>query len=96
MASVHHLRVYFGLTEGVEKALVADLVKPSLRGTAFGLYNLIIGIGALPASLITGRLWDHFGAALALSVGAASSLLAALLLMIVVREHRNSNGQEIQ
>jgi len=84
--------VYFGLTEGVEKALVADLVKPNLRGTAFGLYNLVIGIGALPASLITGWLWDRFGAAFALGVGAGLSLLASVALMLAVREHENSNG----
>jgi MFS family permease len=83
--------VYFGLTEGVEKALVADLVRPAFRGTAFGLYNLIIGIGALPASLITGWLWDRFGAAPALTVGAGLSLLASALLVIAVREHNHSN-----
>jgi MFS family permease len=83
--------VYFGLTEGVEKALVADLVRPAFRGTAFGLYNLIIGIGALPASIITGWLWGRFGAAPALTVGAAVSLLASALLVIAVREHNHSN-----
>ena len=41
--------LYFGLTEGVEKAFVADLTSAELRGTAFGLYHLTIGIGALPA-----------------------------------------------
>jgi MFS family permease len=72
--------VYFGLTEGVEKALVADLVEPQQRGTAYGWYNLVIGLGALPASLLTGLLWDHFGAATALLTGAGLSLLAALCL----------------
>ncbi|MDQ3010928.1 MAG: MFS transporter, partial [Acidobacteriota bacterium] len=65
---------------------------PPLRGTAFGLYNLVVGIGALPASLIIGWLWDRFGAAPALAAGAALSLFASLLLIIVVREHRDSNG----
>lgn len=83
--------VYFGLTEGVEKALVTDLVKPALRGTAFGLYNLVIGIGALPASLVTGWMWDRFGAALALAVGAGLSLLASLFLILTIHEHKNLN-----
>jgi MFS family permease len=82
--------IYFGLTEGVEKALVADLTYSELRGTAFGLYNLVIGIGALPASLIMGALWDHFGATTALATGAALSLLAAILLSIAVRESNSS------
>jgi MFS family permease len=73
--------VYFGLTEGAERALVADLVAPQLRGTAFGLYNLVIGIAALPASLLLGWLWQTFGAPVALSVGAGLSALAALLLL---------------
>ncbi len=78
--------VYFGLTEGVEKAFVADLVKPEVRGTAFGLYNLIIGIGALPASLLMGFLWSRFGAVAALTAGAIMSLLAASLMLSSVRE----------
>lgn len=72
--------IYFGLTEGVEKALVADLVLPAERGTAFGLYNLVIGIGALPASLLLGWLWQRFGAEPALAASAAVSLISAGLL----------------
>jgi MFS family permease len=54
---------YFGLTEGVEKALVADLVPADKRGAGFGWYNLAIGLGALPASVIFGAVWDRWGAA---------------------------------
>ncbi|MGH9902652.1 MAG: MFS transporter, partial [Pyrinomonadaceae bacterium] len=46
--------VYFGLVEGAEKALVADLVRPEQRGTAYGLYNLAFGITVLPASSTSG------------------------------------------
>ena len=46
--------IYFGLSEGAEKALVADLVKPEQRGTAYGLYNLAFGITVFPASLLMG------------------------------------------
>ena len=48
--------VYFGLAEGAEKALVADLVRPEQRGTAYGLYNLAFGVTVLPASLLMGAL----------------------------------------
>ena len=54
--------VFFGLTEGSERALIADLVGLERRGTAFGWYNLAIGLGALPASLMFGFVWDHAGA----------------------------------
>lgn len=70
--------VYFGLTEGVEKALVADFVPADRRGTAFGWYNLAIGLGALPASLIFGAIWDRWGATTAFSYGAAMALAAAI------------------
>lgn len=76
--------VYFGLTEGVEKALVADLVPADRRGTAFGWYNLAIGLGALPASLIFGAIWDRWGAAVAFTYGAAMALVAALGITLVL------------
>lgn len=74
---------YFGLTEGVEKALVADLVEPEKRGTAFGFYNLAFGITVLPASLIFGALWTKFGAETAFLVSSGISILAAILLLSV-------------
>lgn len=75
--------VYFGLTEGVEKALVADLVDPKKRGTAFGFYNLAFSISVLPASLIFGGLWTQFGAATAFLVSAFISICAAILLLTI-------------
>ncbi|MDH4162088.1 MAG: MFS transporter [Nitrospirota bacterium] len=72
--------VYFGLTEGVEKALVADFAPAHLRGSAFGLYHLTMGIGALPASLLFGFIWQSFGPAMAFGMGAALALFAGLLL----------------
>ncbi|MGH9936863.1 MAG: MFS transporter, partial [Blastocatellia bacterium] len=85
--------VYFGLTEGVEKAFVADLTPAEARGTAFGLYNLVIGVGALPASLMMGLLWDRLGAITALVTGAALSLTAVFLLTTLVREANPSPNQ---
>jgi MFS family permease len=75
--------VYFGLTEGVEKALVADLVPADRRGTAFGWYNLAMGVGALPASLIFGMIWDRAGAPVAFGFGAIMALIAAIGIMFV-------------
>ncbi len=69
--------VYFALTEGVERALVADLAPPEARGTAFGAYAMAVGIGALPASLLTGFLWQAWGPAVALGTGTAIALAAA-------------------
>jgi MFS family permease len=77
--------IYFGLAEGAEKALVADLVKPVQRGTAYGLYNLAFGITVLPASLLMGALWDWRGPRTAFLVSAVLGATAALLLMILVK-----------
>ena len=76
--------IYFGLAEGAEKALVADLVRPEQRGTAYGLYNLAFGITVFPASLLMGALWDWRGAQTAFLVSAILGGTAALLLMITV------------
>ena len=75
--------IYFGLTEGVEKALVADLVPEDRRGAAFGWYNLALGLGALPASLLFGAIWDWKGPTAAFTFGAALALLAALGIALV-------------
>ena len=79
--------VYFGLAEGAEKALVADLVRPEQRGTAYGLYNLAFGITVFPASLLMGIIWDWKGPTAAFLVSAALGTTAAVLLLILVRPH---------
>jgi MFS family permease len=54
--------VYYGLTEGVARAFVADLVPSHQRGTAYGILHAVIGLVALPASIIAGVLWQGIGA----------------------------------
>ena len=75
--------VFYGMTEGTEKALVADIVPGARRGAAFGWYNLAIGLAALPASLIFGWIWDRWGAPTAFGFGASLALAAAILMAIV-------------
>jgi len=77
--------VYFGFAEGTEKALVADLAPAERRGYAYGIYNAVLGIGALLASVLFGVLWTTCGAHVAFGVGAALSLVATVLLFAVVR-----------
>ena len=85
--------LYFGLTEGVEKALVADLAPAALRGSAFGAYNAVTGFGALGASVLFGEVWEWRGAETAFVVGAAIALLAALLFLAVVPAPARSESQ---
>ena len=77
--------IYFGLAEGAEKALVADLVQPAQRGTAYGLYNLAFGITVFPASLLMGIIWDWKGPTTAFLVSAALGATAAFLLLLLVK-----------
>jgi MFS family permease len=71
------------LTEGTEAAMVADLVGRDRRGTAYGWYYLAVGIGALPASLLFGFIWDRVGPGAAFDVGAALAFAAAAVLLAV-------------
>jgi MFS family permease len=79
--------IYFGLVEGAEKALVADLVRPEQRGTAYGLYNLAFGVTVFPASLLMGMIWDWKGPATAFLASAFVGATSAVLLLIFVRPH---------
>ncbi len=72
--------VYYALTEGVAKALVADLVPSTMRGRAYGVYSATTGLLALPASLLAGLLWQRFSPAAAFGFGAVCALLAWVLL----------------
>jgi MFS family permease len=76
---------YFGFAEGTEKALVADLAPAGARGFAFGIYNAVLGIGALLASVFFGLLWNAFGSRVAFATGAALALCATGLLFATRR-----------
>jgi MFS family permease len=76
--------LYFGMSEGVEKALVADFAPPSRRGAAFGWFNAAVGIAALPASVIFGVVWDRWGAETAFVMGAGIAVVSTLLFALVV------------
>ncbi|MBA3769603.1 MAG: MFS transporter, partial [Blastocatellia bacterium] len=84
---------YFGLTEGVEKAFVADMVAEGKRGTAYGLYNLAIGITVFPASLLFGLLWTEFNEVTAFVISAGVSILAVVLLTTI---HTNYDHEDAE
>ena len=72
--------LYFGLTEGNEKAWVADMAPARARGTAFGIYNAALGVGTLAASLIFGAIWTRISPHAAFLTGAALAIVASVLL----------------
>jgi len=82
---------FFGLTEGTQAALIADLVGSVRRGTAYGWYYLAVGIGALPASVLFGLVWDRVSPRAAFDLGAALAFAASLVLL-AVRPQRTASA----
>lgn len=85
--------LFYAFTEGTEKAFVADLVGEENRGTAFGLFNFSIGLGALPASIIFGFLYSFFdkrfpgfGGTVAFGFGGIIAFISMILLTVIVKE----------
>jgi MFS family permease len=72
---------FYALTEGAEKAFVADLVPAERRGVAFGWFHLVVAVGALPASVVFGFLWTWGSAGLAFGVSAVLAMAAAGLIL---------------
>jgi MFS family permease len=75
--------LFYGLCEPSEKAYIGDLAPPKLRGTAFGYYYLVVGLGALPASLLFGWIGSLWGYPTAFMAGAVLAGLASLLLALI-------------
>jgi len=79
--------VYYGLSEGVLRAYVADFIEDkSVLASAYGIYHTVVGVCMFPASLIMGILWQQFSPAVAFSFGASLSLMAAILLSIFIKK----------
>lgn len=93
--------LFYAFTEGAEKAFVADIVKEEYRGSAFGMYNFAIGLGALPASVLFGLLYGlgdikfpGFGGTFAFGAGGAIALISIILFSVMVSEpSKTKSGQ---
>lgn len=94
--------LFYAFSEGTEKAFVADLVNDEYRGTAFGMFNFAIGLGALPASIIFGFLYSFFdakfpgyGGTVAFGFGGIIALISMVLLAVMIKEPVKSINQNI-
>ncbi|MDE2001177.1 MAG: MFS transporter [Patescibacteria group bacterium] len=79
--------IYYATTQGVAKAFVADLTEVGHRGRAYGIFNSVIGVVSLPASMIAGWLWDTYNPGAPFYFGAVMAGLAAILLLLFTRMH---------
>ncbi len=73
--------LHMALTQGLLSKLVADTAPADLRGTAFGIFNLVSGVALLLASVIAGSLWSMFGASATFIAGSSFAALAAIGLL---------------
>ncbi len=78
--------LYIGFTEGVEKALIADIAPVNLRATTIGLHATLVGIGLLPASLLAGMLWKFLGPAAPFYFGGFMGVAASIGLWVILKE----------
>ena len=78
--------LHMGATQGIITAIVADTAPDDLRGTAFGLFNLVTGVALLAASVIAGGLWTLFGPAVTFYAGALFSGVALMGFWIAIRD----------
>jgi len=72
--------LFTGLGEGAERALISDFSSARERGTAFGWYNLMLGLAAIPAGLLFGGVWHYFGSPAAFAMAAVLAAIAVALL----------------
>lgn len=82
--------LYSAATDGVQKAFVADMTDRNKKGTALGIYNALLGITLLPASIIAGVLYDRVNSSVPFRFGAAMSALAAVLMIIFCLTKRSA------
>jgi MFS family permease len=81
--------IYYATTEGVAKAYIADVTTPEHRGKAYGLYNSLIGLVTLPASIIAGFMWDKINPSAPFLFGSVIAIISVVLLFIYTRFYKN-------
>ena len=93
MVGVFLWGLHMGLTQGLLATMVTDTAPATLRGTAFGAFNLLSGVAMLAASVLAGLLWDRFGATGTFMAGAVFSLISLVGLACVGRQPRSESGR---
>lgn len=78
--------LYSAATDGVQKALVSDLIDKNRKGTGLGIYNSLIGITLLPASVIAGVFYDKIDNRVTFYFGSAMAFTAAILMYVFYRK----------
>lgn len=88
--------VYTAMITGVERAYIAEISPPELKGTMLGLQATIVGVALLPASIIAGFLWDWFGAPVPFVFGACLALAASVILFFLMKTRTPAAGASVR
>jgi len=95
---------YSAATDGVQKAFISDLTDKNKKGTGLGIYNALLGITLLPASLIAGALYDKVDSSVPFYFGAATAIISAILMVVFILKYKihvtgkpklETNGKEV-
>ena len=86
--------VYMGVSDGNGRALLGEFSTEERRGTAYGAYHMVVGLAALPASIIAGVLFDRVSPSAPFWVGAGAAVLAGMLMLATVPETKRSGGSQ--
>jgi MFS family permease len=76
--------LFMGLTEGIQKAFLATIIPQDFKATAFGVYNTVVGLAMLPASVVGGWLWDHVSPSATFYFGAITAAASAVLFIVFI------------
>lgn len=87
--------IFMAMTEGVQKAFLATIIPQEFKATGFGLYNTLVGLAVLPASLIGGLLWDRVGPPATFLYGTATAWLAAVLFLFLLLRTKRQAGRRL-
>jgi MFS family permease len=77
--------LYSAATDGIQKAFISDIIDNNKQGTGLGIYNALLGITLLPASLIAGLLYDKVNSHIPFYFGAATAIISAILMLFFIR-----------
>jgi MFS family permease len=79
--------IYIGISETVQRAIIPKYISSELRGTAYGVYNLVIGMGFFVSNVIFGYLWDNYGLSTSTMYSVAFTLIAIIGMSIFVKKY---------
>jgi MFS family permease len=86
--------LYSAATDGIQKAFISDMIDNNKQGTGLGIYNALLGITLLPASLIAGLLYDKVNSHIPFYFGAVTAIISAILMLFFIRKEKNDSRKK--